>query len=174
MQSFRLFFGLALGLAMMLAGLLLEGGHVALLLSVPAAVVVGGGTLGAAIIANPFKSFGYAFNAVFRSAKLPRAEADAATRVFAAAGKGALLSGFLGAILGAIHVFTNLDKPEFIGPGVALAIISIAYGFGINVFLAQPFASLARAKIQPVSKGVTREHAHRNESVDAVRTDLAA
>ncbi len=169
MQTLRLVFGLAAGLALMLAGLLLEGGNVSHLVSVPASILVLGGALGSAIIANPFAHFGYAVRVVFRSAKLPRAEADGAQRVFAALGKGALLSGFLGAMLGAIHVFANLDKPEFIGPGVALAVVSIAYGFGLNVFVAQPLVSLARAKIQPVSKGVTHE-----PRLESVRKDLAA
>ncbi len=169
MQSLRLVFGLAVGLSLMLAGLLLEGGNVSHLVSVPAAILVLGGALGSAIIANPFAHFGYALRVVFRTAKLLRTEADGAQRVYAAVGKGALLSGFLGAMLGAIHVFANLEKPEFIGPGVALAFISVAYGFGLNVFIAQPLVSLARTKIQSVSKGVPHE-----PQLESVRKDLAA
>ncbi len=168
MQTLRLVCGLAAGLALMLAGLLLEGGHVATLVNGSAALLVLGGGLGASIIANPFAHFGYALKVVLRSAKLPKAEADGAQRLFAAFGKGAFLSGFLAAMLGAIHVFANLDKPEFIGPGVALAFLGIAYGFAANVFVAQPLVTLARAKVQPVSKGVA------HELRPVVRSDLAA
>lgn len=168
MQTLRLAFGLAVGLGLMLAGLLLEGGHVSSLVSPAAAILVLGGGLGSAIIANPFAHFGHALKVVFLAAKRPKAEADGAARIYAAFGKGAFLSGFLGAVLGAIHVFANLDKPEFIGPGVALAFVSIAYGFGLNVFFAQPLVALARAKVQPVSKGVA------HELRPVARQDLAA
>ncbi len=43
--------------------------------------------------------------------------------------------GILGAVLGLIHVMENLDKPELIGPGIAVAFTATLYGVGsANLF----------------------------------------
>ncbi len=43
--------------------------------------------------------------------------------------------GILGAVLGLIHVMENLDKPERIGPGIAVAFVATLYGVGsANIF----------------------------------------
>ena len=43
--------------------------------------------------------------------------------------------GILGAVLGLIHVMENLDKPEMIGPGIAVAFVATLYGVGsANIF----------------------------------------
>ena len=43
--------------------------------------------------------------------------------------------GILGAVLGLIHVMENLDKPDMIGPGIAVAFCATLYGVGSsNIF----------------------------------------
>jgi chemotaxis protein MotA len=43
--------------------------------------------------------------------------------------------GILGAVLGLIHVMENLDKPDQIGPGIAVAFVATLYGVGsANIF----------------------------------------
>jgi chemotaxis protein MotA len=43
--------------------------------------------------------------------------------------------GILGAVLGLIHVMENLDKPDQIGPGIAIAFVATLYGVGTaNIF----------------------------------------
>lgn len=43
--------------------------------------------------------------------------------------------GILGAVLGLIHVMENLDKPDQIGPGIAIAFVATLYGVGAaNIF----------------------------------------
>jgi chemotaxis protein MotA len=43
--------------------------------------------------------------------------------------------GILGAVLGLIHVMENLDKPDQIGPGIAVAFVATLYGVGTaNIF----------------------------------------
>lgn len=43
--------------------------------------------------------------------------------------------GILGAVLGLIHVMENLDKPDKIGPGIAVAFVATLYGVGgANIF----------------------------------------
>lgn len=136
MKSLRFLLGLVAGLALMLAGLLLEGGSVLSLVDVGAALIVAGGALGSTLIANPLGRLGAA----------PQGDVEALRAILSAAGRGALLAGFVGALLGAVHVFANLARPEHIGPGVALAFLSVAYGFGFNVFIARPLAEDRHAR----------------------------
>jgi chemotaxis protein MotA len=43
--------------------------------------------------------------------------------------------GILGAVMGLIHVMENLDKPDQIGPGIAVAFVATLYGVGsANIF----------------------------------------
>ncbi len=43
--------------------------------------------------------------------------------------------GILGAVLGLIHVMENLNQPEKIGPGIAVAFVATLYGVGgANIF----------------------------------------
>ncbi len=43
--------------------------------------------------------------------------------------------GILGAVLGLMHVMSNLDKPETIGPGISVAFVATLYGVGAaNIF----------------------------------------
>ncbi len=152
MHSMRALAGLVLGLALMVVASLLEGANLRALFFLPAAIVVGAGAVAAVVIAFPLATCGESLRAVFGNSA-ERGDARRAQRFFAVAGRGALLSGFLGALLGAVHIFQNFDRPEAIGPGVALALLSIAYGFGANVFLAQPLASLARGKAKARTAG---------------------
>ena len=88
----------------------------------PAAIVVGAGALASVLIAFPLATWTDSVKVVFGKVAAQRGDARRAQRFFAVAGRGALLSGFLGALLGAVQIFRNFDRPEAIGPGVALAL----------------------------------------------------
>ncbi|MCB9872026.1 MAG: flagellar motor protein [Planctomycetes bacterium] len=47
--------------------------------------------------------------------------------------------GVLGAVLGLIHVMQVLDKPELIGPGIAVAFVATVYGVGFANVICLPF-----------------------------------
>ena len=56
--------------------------------------------------------------------------------------------GILGAVLGLIHVMENLDKPEMIGPGIAIAFVATLYGVGFaNLFFIPMGKKLKRKAI---------------------------
>ena len=50
-------------------------------------------------------------------------EQEVAVKFFEDFGAIAPTIGILGAVLGLIHVMENLDKPEAIGPGIAVAFV---------------------------------------------------
>ena len=56
--------------------------------------------------------------------------------------------GILGAVLGLIHVMENLDKPEMIGPGIAVAFVATLYGVGSANILFIPFGKKLKRKAQ--------------------------
>lgn len=62
-------------------------------------------------------------------------EAEVAVKFWEDFGAIAPTIGILGAVLGLIHVMENLDKPEMIGPGIAVAFVATLYGVGsANIF----------------------------------------
>lgn len=54
--------------------------------------------------------------------------------------------GILGAVLGLIHVMENLDKPELIGPGIAVAFTATLYGVGFANILFIPIGKKIKRK----------------------------
>lgn len=62
-------------------------------------------------------------------------EAEVAVKFWEDFGAIAPTIGILGAVLGLMHVMENLDKPEMIGPGIAVAFVATLYGVGAaNIF----------------------------------------
>lgn len=56
--------------------------------------------------------------------------------------------GILGAVLGLIHVMENLDKPEMIGPGIAVAFVATLYGVGASNIFFIPIGKKIKRKAQ--------------------------
>jgi chemotaxis protein MotA len=56
--------------------------------------------------------------------------------------------GILGAVLGLIHVMENLDHPEMIGPGIAVAFVATLYGVGSANILFIPIGKKIKRKAQ--------------------------
>lgn len=63
--------------------------------------------------------------------------------------------GILGAVLGLIHVMENLDKPEMIGPGIAIAFVATLYGVGSANILFIPIGK--KLKRKAILEGHARE-----------------
>jgi chemotaxis protein MotA len=56
--------------------------------------------------------------------------------------------GILGAVLGLIHVMENLDKPDQIGPGIAIAFVATLYGVGASNIFFIPIGKKIKRKAQ--------------------------
>lgn len=63
--------------------------------------------------------------------------------------------GILGAVLGLIHVMENLDHPEKIGPGIAVAFVATLYGVGASNIFFIPIGKKLKRKY--VLEGHARE-----------------
>ena len=56
--------------------------------------------------------------------------------------------GIVGAVLGLIHVLSNLSDPALLGAGIATAFVATVYGVGVANLLLIPVASRIRALVQ--------------------------
>lgn len=68
--------------------------------------------------------------------------------IFEAAGGYAPTMGIIGTVMGLVHVLSNLEKPETLGPSIALAFIATLYGVGSANILWLPIAE----KLKNLSK----------------------
>lgn len=161
----RMLAGVFGGGALMLAGLLLEGGNLHSILQGTSAIIVLGGTLGFMVMAFPFSLHGMAWR-VARGQAQTREEVVATERYFGAMGAAFLNFGVLGATLGLIHVMENLDRPAFIGAGIAVSFICTLYGFGLKLFVADGCRNAAASSPAPpaISENPTARTATSNQT----------
>lgn len=201
--------GIIIAFAALLGGNFIEGGSIYSLVNGPAALIVIGGTLGAAMLQTPKQSLKRALRIlrwVFRPPVNPfkqgiaeivawalaaRKEgllglehlADEEKDLFARKGLQLLVDGnepevirrvleteliideqrdhdaikfyesmggyaptigIIGAVMGLIHVMSNLADPEQLGPGIAIAFVATIYGVGLANLLFLPIANKLR------------------------------
>ena len=82
-------------------------------------------------------------------------EADFQMKFWEAAGGYAPTVGILGAVLGLIHVMTNLSDPSKLGPGIATAFVATIYGVGLANLICLPFSS--KIKFNAKADSIVRE-----------------
>lgn len=68
-------------------------------------------------------------------------DADFHVKVWEAAGGYAPTIGILAAVLGLIHVMSNLNDPSKLGGGIATAFVGTIYGVGLANLICLPFSS---------------------------------
>ena len=76
----------------------------------------------------------------------------AAAKVWADAGGFAPTIGIIGAVLGLIHVMSNLTNTAELGKGIAVAFVSTIYGVGSANLIFLPIANKIRRKIKVESE----------------------
>ncbi|MFI8479393.1 flagellar motor protein [Pseudomonas sp. NPDC078700] len=205
--------GIILAFVAILGGNYLEGGHVAALLNGPAALIVIGGTLGAAFLQAPMSVFKRSlvivrwiifppridlaggidrvvnWSLVARKEGLLGLEAVAdlesdpyarkglqllvdgaetesirsvlevdlytkeshdiqAAKVFESMGGYAPTIGIIGAVMGLIHVMSNLADPSMLGSGIAVAFVATIYGVSFANLLLLPIGNKLKAIAQ--------------------------
>lgn len=209
-MDFLSLIGIIVAFATIIGGNYLEGGSIGALWNMPAALIVVGGTLGAAMLQTPAENLQLALRRLrwiilppkdlsktgtkkiikwatdARRAGLLGLEAGAdkepdlfarkglqmmvdgngpeairnvlelesqmrsqrdldAVRFYESMGGYAPTIGIIGAVMGLIHVMGNLDNPEMLGPGIAVAFVATIYGVGLANLLFLPIASKMRS-----------------------------
>jgi chemotaxis protein MotA len=74
-------------------------------------------------------------------------------KVFESAGGFSPTIGIIGAVLGLIHVMSNLDDPSKLGSGIAVAFVATVYGVGFANLVCLPLGS--KLKMRAKERGVT-------------------
>jgi hypothetical protein len=118
----KLLAAMVVGMLFFLAGTVLEGGHPGSMLRLASFLLVVGMTAGLVLLQAPWRDVLSAYAGTLR-------HADADPKIFAVVGKSFLYAGLTGAALGFVLVVRHLKMPELIGPGVALSVTSLLYGF---------------------------------------------
>lgn len=168
MGSGRMVLGAIIGLGLMLSGMFLEGGHLSALLSVPAFAMVVGGTAGFLVMGYPVRVQMRSIKLVLTPRPIARAELQVARLYFSAMGAGFLMFGILSVVIGLIHVMANLEKPELIGPGIALAFTGIFYGFLLRIFVANVCGDAVAVQIADESAATSATMITHTETKSAV------
>lgn len=209
-MDFLSLIGIIVAFATIIGGNYLEGGSIGALWNLPAALIVVGGTVGAAMLQTPAENMQLALRRLrwvilppkdlsktgtkkiikwatdARRAGLLGLESGAekepdlfarkglqmmvdgngpeairnvlelesqmrsqrdldAVRFYESMGGYAPTIGIIGAVMGLIHVMGNLDNPEMLGPGIAVAFVATIYGVGLANLLFLPIASKMRS-----------------------------
>lgn len=206
--------GLFLGIAGIVGGMLLEGGHLDSLIQLTAAIIVFGGTFGAVLVSTTKSDLKTAFSLmglgfgdpdpneaervlgeIIEAAQIARKESIlalekqiqkfshpfmqsvfrfvidgvephvlrdmfeeqisideenqlAGAKVFADAGGFAPTIGIIGAVLGLIHVMSNLTDTSKLGAGIAVAFVATVYGVASANLLFIPLGNKIKRKIR--------------------------
>ncbi len=138
MHLVRLSFGLMLGLGAFLFGLILEGGHLAAILYLATALMTVGGTIGYMIMSFPISDHVTSFRAALTEDATEQKTLRIAQQYFVALGNGGLMVSIVSFCMAAIHIMENLDNRALFGPGLALGMATLTYGFLIRTFIARP------------------------------------
>jgi chemotaxis protein MotA len=67
-------------------------------------------------------------------------------RIFEAAGGYSPTMGIIGTVLGLVHVLSDLQEPDTLGPKIAMAFIATLYGIGLANLLWLPIAGRLKEK----------------------------
>lgn len=73
-------------------------------------------------------------------------ELEVAGKVWEGIGGYSPTIGIIGAVLGLIHVMRNLDNPDAIGPGIAIAFVATVYGVGFANLMFIPLGTKIKRK----------------------------
>lgn len=78
--------------------------------------------------------------------ELERDKEEAAAKVWEGAGGYSPTIGIIGAVLGLIQVMKNLDQPQKIGAGIAVAFVSTVYGIALANLIFIPWGTKLKRK----------------------------
>ncbi len=145
----RLLVGFAMSGLFIGLGVLLEGGRLSIFIQISAILIVGGGALGALLVGYPWSAIRNGLLLALTGRHAIRSAYLDAARVFRAMGDMAFLAGFLGVIIGVIHVLMNLDNLGQAGAGFATALVSALYGLLAKLFIGKALADSFAARAAP-------------------------
>ena len=120
-------------------------GDVSAFIDVPSLLIVVGGTLGMLIFGR--SGIPNMISAAF-SGDATNEELTAAAKGWRMARSYTLVSGVIGTFIGGVIMLKNMDDPAALGPGTALAILTILYSLLLSYGVYLPLQSRLEDRIQ--------------------------
>ena len=134
-----------IGLIITIALITLAMGDITAFIDIPSLLIVLGGTLGMLIFGC--SSIPNMVSAVF-SGDATNEQLTAAAKGWRMARSYTLAFGVIGTFIGGVIMLKNMDDPAAIGPGVALAILTILYALLLSFAVYLPLQSRLEDRIQ--------------------------
>lgn len=112
------------------------GSSVMLFFNLPSAIIVLCIGLGTVAFGHGVSSIGLLMHAAFGEVASDRTAEAAA--VASTASQSFVQAGWIGFLIGAVQMLANLDDPAAIGPAVAVALLTVFYGYTLSTLLWLP------------------------------------
>ena len=127
-----------IGLIIFIAGMGIGiGANISFMIDIKSAAIVVGCTLGLLLFGG--SRIGPMFSSVFRWS-IPVADLLQAARDWKLAAAYLLASGVIGTLIGLVIMLKNMDDPAALGPGMAIAVLTILYGVIVGLGICLPLA----------------------------------
>ncbi len=112
------------------------GSSVAIFFNLPSAIIVLCIGLGTVAFGHGVPSIGLLVRAAFGKVEL--GHTDEAATVAQTASQSFVQAGWIGFLIGAVQMLANLDDPAKVGPAVAVALLTVFYGYTCSTLLWLP------------------------------------
>jgi flagellar motor component MotA len=139
-------------LAICAAAVVMSGGRVAFIISIPSLLVVVVTAVVLSLGNFSVGEIGRCFRVAFRRSPAQRAELHNALAFFDALVRYLLVSGFIGTLIGSMAMLGNLTDQSALGRGTALALTTILYALILWVGVVVPFRTGVRRKLTELEK----------------------
>ena len=117
------------------------GSNLGNIIDIPSILIVFGCTNGALLFSG--RSIIDAFIPLFSRKSLRSGDGEALSRAsetWTEAESYFVGSGFVGFLIGCVIILVNIDNPAHIGPGMAIAILTVLYGIFFKYLICKPIA----------------------------------
>ncbi len=144
----KMIIGLIIGVFLIIAALVMEGGHLSSVTQLTYALLLIGGTAGAMLMSFSFETHVKSFKTVLSKTSSEETTLRLARDYFAHLEEITPVIGIIGFALGLIYVFQHMEHTDWVGPGFAVSSISLFYGYLMRLFFAGPLHELATEKLK--------------------------
>ncbi len=142
-------FGFALMIGLVLVGILMSS-PLEIFVDPASAMIVLGVTIGGSFASLPPARIGQALKDSVSTGPIESEQALRSSGVFFRLSELAIGAGFIGTLIGLVAMLANMDDPTAIGPAMAVALLTLLYGFLLSELFFRSAASdiLARGQVE--------------------------
>ena len=112
-------------------------GGILIFINLPSALIVVGGALALILAAHGGKGLGLVFKAPF-SRDMIKEDIKKSINVYKDLKLYLIVWGWVGTMIGLILMLTNLDIQDLVGPGLAIALLTVFYGYLTAYLICHP------------------------------------